>query len=84
MLSQNYPNPFNPNTTIKFTLPEPGFVTLKVYNLLGEEVITLVSEELNSGHYKYIWNASGLSSGIYFYRLQAGNFVNTKKTLLLK
>jgi len=83
-LGQNYPNPFNPSTTIEFSLPHTGFVTLKVYNILGEAVATLVNEELNVGTYTTQWNASGVASGVYFYRLQAGDFVDTKKLLLLK
>ncbi|MFH1043393.1 MAG: T9SS type A sorting domain-containing protein [bacterium] len=83
-LNQNYPNPFNPTTTISFSLQSKEFVTLKIYDVLGEEVITLVNEELNTGSYKNDWNATNLSSGVYFYRLQAGNFSETKKLLFLK
>jgi len=83
-LSQSYPNPFNPSTTIEFSLPQTGFVRLKVYNILGEAVATLVNEELNVGTYRTQWNASGVASGLYFYRLQAGDFVDTKRLLLLK
>ena len=83
-LSQNYPNPFNPSTTIKFSLPHSGKVTLKIYNILGQVVETLVSERLTAGVYKYEWNASNLSSSVYFYRLETGKFVETKKMLLLK
>jgi len=83
-LTQNYPNPFNPNTTIKFALPEPDFVTLSVYNILGEEVSVLVSEELNAGIYKYNWNAINLPSGIYLYRLNAGSYIETMKMVLMK
>ena len=83
-LSQSYPNPFNPSTTIEFSLPQTGFVRLKVYNILGEVVATLVNEKLNVGTYTTQWNASGLASGLYFYRLQAGEFVDTKKLLLLR
>ncbi len=83
-LQQNYPNPFNPSTTIKFALPTPGFVTLSIFNILGEKVATLVSEELTAGSYKYEWDATELTSGIYFYRIQAGSFVETKKMILLK
>jgi hypothetical protein len=83
-LYQNYPNPFNPNTTIKFALPEPGFVTLKIYNVLGEELTVLVSEQLNAGSYTFDWNATGLPSGIYLYRLKAGSYIDTKKMTLLK
>lgn len=83
-LQQNYPNPFNPSTTIEFSVPVRGFVTLKVYNLLGQEVATLVSEELQPGVYKRKWNAPGLSSGVYFYRLQGSEFAQTKRLIMVK
>jgi hypothetical protein len=83
-LHQNYPNPFNPSTTIEFSLPRSGHVTLKVFNILGEVVATLVNEELNVWTYTTQWNAADAASGVYFYRLQAGDFVDTKKLLLLK
>ena len=83
-LSQNYPNPFNPSTTIKYSVPKAQLVTLKVYNVLGQEVATLINREQVAGNYKYNFNASQLSSGIYFYTLKAGNFVSTKKMILLK
>ena len=83
-LSQNYPNPFNPSTTIKFQIPELSFVTFKVYDVLGNEMRTLVNEEKSIGSYEVNFDASGLPSGIYFYRLKAGPFVETKKMLLLK
>ena len=83
-LEQNYPNPFNPNTTIEFSIPEQSFVKLEVFNTLGEKVITLVSEELNAGSYKYDWNAANLPSGIYYYSLIADGFVKTRKLVLLK
>ncbi|MFH1042242.1 MAG: T9SS type A sorting domain-containing protein [bacterium] len=83
-LNQNYPNPFNPSTTFSFSLPEKEFVTLKIYDVLGKEITTLVNEELNAGSYKNDWNATNLSSGIYFYRLQAGKFSETKKLMLVK
>ncbi len=83
-LSQNYPNPFNPSTTINFTIPVLGNVTIKVYDVLGKEVTTLVDEELNSGTYQKQWNASGLSSGIYFYQLRTNEFVKTNKMMVLK
>jgi hypothetical protein len=91
MLSQNYPNPFNPNTTIKYTIPnvslsgvEGSKVQLKVYDVLGNEIATLVNEYKPAGTYEVEFDASNLSSGIYFYKLQAGNFVETKKMILLK
>jgi photosystem II stability/assembly factor-like uncharacterized protein len=83
-LSQNYPNPFNPSTKINFNLPKSGNVTLKVYDILGSEVATLVDESLNAGTYNIDWNASSLSSGVYFYRLQTGDFTDTKKMMLVK
>jgi hypothetical protein len=83
-LYQNYPNPFNPITTITYNVKEQGLVSLRVYNLLGEEVAILVNEEKNSGSYKINFNAFGLSSGIYFYKLQVNNFIDTKKFILLK
>ncbi len=83
-LTQNYPNPFNPSTQIKFALKESGFVTLKVYDALGKEVATLVKGDYASGSYNVSFDASGLSSGIYFYRLETGSFVQTNKMMLLK
>lgn len=83
-LGQNYPNPFNPSTTITFTIPKPEFVTLKLFNVLGEEVATIVSEKLNTATYTKEWNAAGFPSGVYFYRIRAGEFVETKKLLLLR
>lgn len=83
-LDQNYPNPFNPNTTIEFSLPLKSFVSLNVYDALGREVANLIREEMNAGTYSRMWNADGLASGIYFYRLQAGTFTETKKLVLLR
>jgi len=83
-IGQNYPNPFNPTTTINYQIPELSYVTLKVYDVLGSEVTTLVNEEKSTGSYEVEFNASTLPSGIYFYRLQAGSFVETKKMVLLK
>ncbi len=83
-LEQNYPNPFNPTTVISYQLPVASEVSLKVYDVLGKEVATLVSERQEAGTYHFNFNASSLSSGVYFYRLKAGNFVATKKMLLLK
>lgn len=83
-LGQNYPNPFNPNTIINYAIPAKSQVTLKVYNLLGKELFTLVNKEQNSGNHNVDFDASNISSGIYFYKLQAGNFVETKKMILLK
>lgn len=83
-LYHNYPNPFNPSTKIQFSLPQTSFVTLEVFNLLGKSVDVLVSEELNAGTYNYNWDATSQTSGIYFYKLQAGNVVETKKMVLMK
>jgi photosystem II stability/assembly factor-like uncharacterized protein len=83
-LEQNYPNPFNPTTTISFSLPFKSFVSLKVFDILGKEVATIVSQELPAGTYSRQWNASKMSSGVYFYRLQAGSFTQTKRLVLLK
>ncbi len=83
-LAQNYPNPFNPSTRFQFSLPEVGFSTLKVYNLLGVEVATVVAKELAAGSHTYEWNAGNLSSGIYFYRLASGSYSETRKLMLMK
>lgn len=87
-LSQNYPNPFNPSTTIKFSLPQSGNTSLKIYDVVGNEVAELVNEKLSAGSYSVTFNASqtsnSLSSGVYFYRLQTDNFVQTKKFILIK
>jgi hypothetical protein len=83
-LSQNYPNPFNPTTKISFTIPSSELVTLKIYNILGKEVMTLVNEVKNAGTFEVQFDASNLSSGAYFYRLETGNFVETKKMMLMK
>jgi len=84
LLEQNYPNPFNPSTTIRYQLPVASEVKLEVYDVLGKKVATLVSERQAAGYYQYVWNANGLTSGVYFYRLQAGGFVETKKMMLVK
>jgi ligand-binding sensor domain-containing protein len=83
-LSQNYPNPFNPSTTIKFELPKPSNVRLSVFDMLGREVSVLVNEKKEAGVHEVKFDASGLSSGVYFYRLTAGSFVQTLKLLLLR
>ena len=83
-LYQNYPNPFNPTTTIKFSIQKPGTVTLKIYNILGQEVSTLINREMNTGSYSISFDASRLSSGVYFYSIKSGSFVQTKKMMLLK
>jgi hypothetical protein len=84
-LSQNYPNPFNPSTIINYSLPKTGFVTLKVYDVLGKEIATLVNSEKSAGNYSVEFSPGGrYSSGVYFYRMQSGSFVQTKKLMLLK
>ncbi len=83
-LSQNYPNPFNPSTSIKYSIPQSSNVTLKVFDVLGSEIITLLNKEQSAGNYEVEFDGSDLTSGIYFYRLQAGDFVETKKMILLK
>jgi len=91
-LQQNFPNPFNPATTINYQLPKSGYVALKVYNILGREVATLVNEQKTQGRYSFSFDASDLASGVYFYRIKAGDpsagsgqvFIQTKKMLLLK
>jgi hypothetical protein len=83
-LSQNYPNPFNPSTSLQYAIGNQQFVTLKVFDLLGREVASLVNEEKPAGSYEINFNASELPSGVYFYQLQAGAFLETKKMLLLK
>ena len=84
VLNQNYPNPFNPSTTISFSIPQGSKVSLKVYNILGQEVATLVDDYKQAGEYRVQFDAGKLASGVYFYRLQASNFVQAKKLLLLK
>jgi hypothetical protein len=83
-LSQNYPNPFNPSTRIQYSVPTASFVTLKVYNLLGQQVASLVDERKESGTYRVTFDASHYPSGVFFYRITAGSFVSTKKMLLMK
>jgi len=83
-LFQNYPNPFNPSTRISYTIPKRDNLSIKIFNLLGSEVAELINGEIEAGSYDIDFNASSLSSGVYFYRLQAGNFVETKKMILIK
>ena len=83
-LEQNYPNPFNPSTTIKYSIPKQSYVTLKLYDILGREVATLVNAEKPAGNYLVEFNAANLPSGVYFYRIQAGSFNQVRKMLLLK
>ena len=83
-LYNNYPNPFNPATKIKFDIPKGGFVKLTVYDAIGREIEELISKELSPGSYETAWNADGYTSGIYFYRLETGNYIDTKKMMLIK
>ena len=83
-LNQNYPNPFNPATIIRFSIPEESFVRIKVFNTLGEEITTLINENIVAGNYEVEFDASKLPSGIYFYKLQSETFIETKKMVLLR
>ena len=83
-LYDNYPNPFNPSTTLRYSIPEEAFTTLKIYNSLGREVTTLVNETKPAGIYDVAFSATDLASGIYYYTLQAGSFTETKKMILMK
>jgi hypothetical protein len=83
-LEQNYPNPFNPATTISFNLPAKSFVTIKIYDVIGKEVATIVSEEMQAGNYTRQWNAFDSPSGMYFCRMQTGSFTETRKLILIK
>jgi hypothetical protein len=83
-LSQNYPNPFNPSTTIKYALPKDGLVSIKIYDITGREIKNLVNEVKQAGYHTVLFNASNLSSGMYFYRIQSGDFIQTKKMVLIK
>ena len=83
-LHQNYPNPFNPNTNIRYQIPERSFITLKVFDLLGNEVASLLNEEREAGNYESTFNAEGLGSGVYFYQIKSGTYYETKKMILIK
>jgi len=83
-LEQNYPNPFNPSTTIQFAVPQTSNVTIRIYDILGREVATLIDEKYQPGQYKVIFEAGQLASGLYVYRIQAGDFRETKKLMLLR
>jgi len=84
ILSQNYPNPFNPTTVINFSIPEAGNVKIAIYNSVGEEIDILINSHKNAGNYITGWNASNFASGVYYYRLETDNFVQTNKMLLMK
>jgi hypothetical protein len=84
VLEQNYPNPFNPSTNIRYKVGNQQFVVLKVYDVLGEEIATLVNEEKSAGTYEIMFDASVLTSGVYFYTLEAGSYIQTKKMILLR
>ena len=83
-LSQNYPNPFNPSTKIQYSLPQSSNVIIKIYDILGNEIETLIKEEQPAGTYEVTWNAANLPSGIYFYHIKTRYFIETKKMILLK
>ena len=80
----NYPNPFNNTTTIKFSLPKTDLVTLNIYNMIGQKITTIVSENLVAGNYKYHWDASKYASGIYYYKIESGEYQQVNKMILLK
>ncbi|MCC6398223.1 MAG: T9SS type A sorting domain-containing protein, partial [Bacteroidetes bacterium] len=84
VLAQNYPNPFNPGTTIRYELPKPSDVRLTIFDMLGRVVSVIVDERREAGVHEVRFDASGLTSGVYLYRLQAGDFVQTRRLLLLK
>jgi subtilisin family serine protease len=83
-LYQNYPNPFNPSTIIKYDLPQTGFVSLKIYDALGREITSLVNNQQEAGVHEIVWNAKDFTSGVYFYKLQSGEYTATKKLMLIK
>ena len=84
ILSQNYPNPFNPTTKINYSIHQSTQVTVKLFDILGNEIETLVNEEKLTGTYEITWNAENISSGVYLYRIQAGDFVQSKKMVFMK
>jgi len=83
-LEQNYPNPFNPTTTIGYSIPEDNLVTIRLYDVLGNEVITLVNEQKPAGKYEMLYNASNIASGVYYYQITSGSFTQTRKLMLMK
>ena len=84
ILHQNYPNPFNPVTTIEYQLPQADYVSIIVYNILGEKIATLIKQKMDAGLHKILFDGSGLGSGIYYYSIQAGNYMQVKKMILIK
>ena len=84
LLMQNYPNPFNPTTSIRYSLPTNSYVTLKIYDILGKEICTLVNKYQDAGYHYTLFDAANLPSGVYFYKLQAGMHSDTKKLIILK
>jgi hypothetical protein len=84
ILKQNYPNPFNFSTTIEFSLPESDYVILQVYNTMGQQIETLITDQVDAGNYKYIWTARNIVGGTYFYQLKTNSSVDTKKLIFLK
>jgi hypothetical protein len=84
VLSQNYPNPFNPSTSIRYAVPQSSFVTLTIYNTLGQRVAKLVNEQQQAGYHDVVFRGEGCASGVYFYRLQAGTFSQTRKLVLTR
>jgi hypothetical protein len=84
ILEQNYPNPFNPSTKINFAIPKSGLVTIKIYDILGKEISTLINEYLSAGNYSVNFNGGNIPSGVYFYRLEANRYITTKKMLMIK
>ncbi|MFQ5709375.1 MAG: PQQ-dependent sugar dehydrogenase, partial [bacterium] len=84
VLAQNYPNPFNPATSIEFSIPQSGYVTLKVFNILGKEITTLIANRLSAGNHKVVWHANALPSGVYVYQLRLADLVKTKKLVLVR
>ena len=83
-LRNNYPNPFNPATKIKYSIPHSSLVQIRIFDMLGKELETLVNEEKPSGTYELTWNAADLPSAVYLYQIKAGNFIQTKKMVLMK
>lgn len=83
-LNQNFPNPFNPETKIQYALPEDNYVTIKIYDVLGKEVITLINEFRSAGRYNVTFNGENFSSGLYYYKIESGNFSQVKKMILIR